>query len=420
LHTAQLIEDDAMAQGKVFEIPKMLVWKSYHEVRKNKGAPGCDGQTIAEFDKKQDKNLYKIWNRLRSGTYFPPPVFEKRIPKGNGSDRILGIPTVSDRIAQGAVKIFLEEQLDPIFHSDSYGYRPNKSAHQALQKCEVRCWSHNWVLEVDIKAFFDNVSHELIIKALEHHRMPNWVILYCKRWIKAPMVNSSNILKERDIGTPQGGVISPLLANLFLHYAFDMWMIRNNKGISFERYADDIVCHCHKMIDAVRLKERIKTRLQEVGLKINEQKSNIVYIDTFERTNVKTCFTFLGYDFKVRTVKNFKGELYRKCMPGASKKAMHKITQTIKNWRIHRATESLEKLSQRYNAILRGWIEYYGKFWYRNFSYHLWSTFQSRLVKWMKSKYRISTRKAEHKLALMKKKNPKLFAHWYLLRASNT
>jgi group II intron reverse transcriptase/maturase len=409
-----------MAQRKVFEIPKMLVWKSYHEVRKNKGAPGWDGMTIAEFDKNRDKNLYKIWNRLSSGTYFPPPVLEKRIPKENGTDRILGIPTVSDRIAQGAVKIFVESKLDPIFHADSYGYRPNKSAHQALNKCAEKCWANNWVLEIDIKSFFDNVRHDLIIKALEHHKMPKWVILFCRRWLKAPMINLSNVIKERDIGTPQGGVISPLLANLFLHYAFDMWMVQSNKGISFERYADDIVCHCHRMSDAVRLKESIKARLQEVSLEINAEKSNIVYIDTFERTNVKTCFTFLGYDFKVRTIKNFKGELYRKCMPGASKKAMRKITQTIKNWRIHRATESLEKLAQRYNVIIRGWIEYYGKYWNGYFSYHLWSTLQSRLLKWAKSKYRVSNRKAEYKLSLIMKEKPKLFAHWYLLRASNT
>lgn len=305
-------------------------------------------------------------------------------------------------------------------HRWDYWGDTNKSAHQALEKCALRCRSNNWILEIDIKAFFDNVRHDLVIKALEHHKMPTWVILYCKRWLKAPMTNTSNILKERDIGTPQGGVISPLLANLFLHYAFDMWMIQNNKGVMFERYADDIVCHCYRMSDAVRLKESIKARFQEVSLEINEQKSNVVYIDTFERANVKTCFTFLGYDFKVRTLRNFKGKLYRKCMPGASKKALRKITLTIKNWRIHRATESLEKLAQRYNAILRGWIEYYGKFWYRNFGYHLWSTFQSRLVKWMKSKYRITTRKAEYRLALIKKEKPNLFAHWYLLRAANT
>jgi RNA-directed DNA polymerase len=228
-------------------------------------------------------------------------------------------------------------------------------------------------------------------------------------------------LTERRVGTPQGGVISPLLANLFLHYAFDVWMKRSNHSVPFERYADDIVCHCNTMKEATRLKQLVQARFEEVGMQINEQKTNVVYIDTFKRWNVKTSLTFLGYDFQVRTLKNYKGEVYRKCMPGASKKAMRKITQTIKSWRVHRSTvDSAEILARRYNAILRGWIEYYGKFWYRNFGYHLWRVFQSRLVKWMKSKHRISTKRAKYKLALLRRGKPKLFAHWYLLSAVNT
>ena len=409
-----------MAQGKAFDIPKMLVWKSYKEVRRNKGAAGYDKQTIGQFDKDRDRNLYKIWNRLSSGSYLAPPVLEKRIPKDDGKERILGIPTVSDRIAQGAIKLYVEAQLDPIFHVDSYGYRPGKSAHQALKSCSERCWSHNWVLEIDISTFFDNVPHDRVIKALEHHKMPTWVILYCRRWLRAPLINESECtMLEREVGTPQGGVISPLLANLFLHYAFDKWIERTHKGVMFERYADDIVCHCHRMSQATALKESISARFQELGLAINEQKSNVVYIDTFERRNVKTCFTFLGYDFKVRTLKNYKGEIYRRCMPGASKKAMRNITKEIKAWRMHRSSDSAEDIAARYNATLRGWIEYYGKFSYRNFGYHLWSVFQSRLVKWMQTKHRVSTRKAEHKLALLRKAKPRLFAHWYLLRAEN-
>lgn len=412
-----------LSQGKAFEIPKALVWRSYLEVRRNKGAAGCDGQTIAQFDEDRDRNLYKIWNRLSSGSYLPPPVREKRIPKEDGSERTLGIPTVSDRVAQGAVKIYMEERLEPIFHQDSYGYRPGKSAHQALQQCAERCWSRNWVLEVDISAFFDNVRHDLVIKALEHHQMPKWVILYCTRWLRAPMRRDSvegEDLQPREIGTPQGGVISPLLANLFLHYAFDKWMERNHRYVPFERYADDIVCHCLTMKDAIILKTALVERFASVGLTINDRKSNIVYIDTFERRNVKKSFTFLGYDFQVRTLKNYKGELYRKCMPGASKKAMKKITQTIKRWRIHRSTvDSVRTLAQRYNATLRGWIEYYGKFWYRNFSYRLWSAFQSRLVKWACAKFRISYREAERRFARLRQDHPRLFAHWYLLRATN-
>lgn len=422
LHIPQLIEDDVMKQRKVFEIPKRLVWQSYQEVRRNKGAPGIDGQTIRQFDENRDKNLYKIWNRLSSGSYLPLPVREKRIPKADGGERTLGIPTVSDRIAQGAVKIFIETKLEPLFHPDSYGYRPNKSAHQALESCKQRCWSHSWVLEVDIKSFFDNVRHDLIIKALEYHDMPRWVTLYCKRWMRAPIVAESDIgtIKEREVGTPQGGVISPLLANLFLHYSFDIWMDKYHSNTPFERYADDIICHCQTMQEANQLRKFLKARFSEVGLEINEEKTNLAYIDTFKRWNVRTCFTFLGYDFKVRTLKSNKGELFRKCMPGASKKAMRRITKEIKSWRIHRGTaDSEQKLASRYNAILRGWIEYYGKFWYRNFGYHLWSVFQSRLLKWIKSKYRISTKKAKHKLALLKKEKPRLFVHWYLLRAPN-
>jgi len=331
-------EDDALTQRKPFEIPKALVWASYHDVRKNRGAPGCDGQTLTEFDQQRDRNLYKIWNRLCSGTYFPPPVREKRIPKDNGKERVLGIPTVSDRIAQGAVKRFVEAKLDPIFHDDSYGYRPGRSAHDALRQCATRCWHYSWVLEVDIRAFFDHLRHDLVIKALEHHQMPSWVILYCRRWLEAPMQSVNGEVTMRTRGSPQGGVISPLLANLFLHYAFDRWMQRVNRYVPFERYADDIVIHCSRMSDAVRIRDQLAARMKQVGLTINEEKSQIVYIDTFPRWNVATSFTFLGYDFKVRTLKNFKGELYRKCMPGASMKAMRRITQTIKSWRIHRST----------------------------------------------------------------------------------
>lgn len=408
-----------LTQRKAFDIPKALVWASYKDVRRNGGAPGCDGQTLAIFDQQRDRNLYRIWNRLCSGSYFPPPVREKRIPKDNGKERILGIPTVSDRIAQGAVKRFMEAILDPIFHPDSYGYRPGRSAHDALSQCATRCRRLNWVLEVDISAFFDHVRHDLILQALQHHRMPSWVILYCRRWLTAPMQGLDG-LQSRSRGTPQGGVISPLLANLFLHYAFDLWMDRTYRNVPFERYADDIVIHCDRMHTAEHIRQKLEERLSEVGLTVNVDKTQIVYIDTFERRNVATSFTFLGYDFKVRTLRNFKGELFRKCMPGASAKAMRRITQTIKQWRIHRSTVAdLKELADRHNAVVRGWIEYYGKFWYRNFSYRLWTAMQSRLIKWMCSKFRIATRQAKWKLAQAQREMPNLFAHWYLLRATN-
>lgn len=410
-----------MRQGKAFDIPKALVWRSYKSVRANRGAPGCDGQTLTQFDADRDRNLYKIWNRLSSGSYLPPPVLAKAIAKSDGGQRILGIPTVSDRIAQGAIKLYMEERLDPIFHEDSYGYRPGRSAHQALARCAERCRTRNWVLEVDIKSFFDTVRHDLVIKALDHHRMPRWVVLYCQRWLQAPMVRTADEkdAPSRSLGTPQGGVISPLLANLFLHYAFDQWMARERPRLPFERYADDIVCHCVSMAEAVALRKALGERFAQTGLTLSEKKTAVVYIDTFERRNVKTSFTFLGYDFKVRLLRSFKGKLFRKCMPGASMKAMGMMVRTIRDWKLHRSEAAAEDLSRRHNATIRGWINYYGLFWYRTFGYRLYTALQSRLLKWAKNKYRIHNRRAVRKLEQIRRTNPRLFAHWHMLRASN-
>jgi len=251
--------------------------------------------------------------------------------------------------------------------------------------------------------------------------MPRWVMLYCQRWLEVPMVQSraESSTEHRTVGTPQGGVISPLLANLFLHYAFDRWMARERPRTPFERYADDIVCHCVSMSEAVRLREDLEKRFAQTGLTLSAQKTAVVYIDTFERWNVRTGFTFLGYDFKVRTLRNFKGDVFRKCMPGASKKAMKTMVRTIRDWRLHRSEASIEELARRHNAVIRGWINYYGRFWYRNFSYRLYTALQSWLLKWAKNKYRIENRSAIRKLALIRAQHPRLFAHWYMLRASN-
>jgi group II intron reverse transcriptase/maturase len=257
--------------------------------------------------------------------------------------------------------------------------------------------------------------------ALAHLKTPRWVLLYCERWLKAPMVSKSGAITARTKGTPQGGVISPLLANLFLHYAIDMWMSRRNPAIEFARYADDLVFHCKSFNEGQQLLDSLRKRLGDVGLEINPEKSGLVYLGTYERQNVKTKFTFLGYDFEYRTlIRRSDQTLFRKVTPGASKKAMRHITQTIKEWRIHRSTvDSLHQLAVRYNATLRGWIEYFGKFWYRNFSWRLWSAMQSRLLKWAKAKFRISTRHAERYLAQARREQPRLFAHWYLLRTKN-
>jgi RNA-directed DNA polymerase len=407
-----------LKQSKSFEIPKRLVWESYQAMRKNRGAPGYDGVTVTEFNKNRDGHLYKIWNRLSSGTYFPPPVLEKLIPKADGGVRRLGIPTVSDRVAQGAVKIYLEGILEPIFHEDSYGYRPGKSAHQAIERTWRRCQKSYWLLEIDIKKFFDNVDHDLILKALRHMKVPKWVELYCERWLKAPIIDKNGELEERPKGTPQGGVISPVLANLFLHYALDEWLQRQVPRTEFARYADDLVVHCKSFSQGCELKAAINKRLTSVGLEMHSGKTGLVYLGTYPRWNVETEFTFLGYDFKYRTLKDGRdGSLFRKVTPAASKKAMKRIVTEIKSWKIHRSTRaSIQDIARRYNATIRGWIEYYGKFWYRNFSYRLWTALQSRLLKWVKAKYRISNKKASKYLAGIKRENPKLFAHWYLLQ----
>lgn len=417
-----LREEESVRRGKAFEIPKELVWTSYKQVKANRGSAGCDRQTMKQFDENRDRNLYKIWNRLSSGSYHPPAVLKRDIPKLDGSVRRLGIPTISDRIAQGAAKLYLERELDGSFHADSYGYRPNRSAHDALEVTRKRCWRDPWVVEVDIKGFFDNVRHDLILRALAFHKPPAWVLLYVRRWLKAPMVDSNGKMQSREVGTPQGGVISPLLANLFLHYGLDCWMQRTCPGIAFARYADDIVCHCRNGHQADQLIRALASRLREIGLTLHPDKTRKVYVGRGHGpAGVVREFTFLGYDFKQRTQSDKQGRLFRTITPGAANGAKKRMTQTIKSWHIHRATEaSLASLAQQYNATLRGWIQYYGRFHYRDFCHRLWSVFQSRLVKWVRNKYRLTHRAAVKKLDRIRQLHPTLFVHWHMLSASNT
>lgn len=407
-----------MRQGKPYDIPKSFVWESYKAVRENKGSAGYDGQTMAMFDENRDQNLYKIWNRLSSGSYFPPPVLKQEIPKGDGRMRVLGIPTVADRIAQGTVKLVLERKLEPLFHPDSYGYRVNRSAHDALEAVRQRLWKYDWVVEVDIEAFFDSVSHELILKALRFHRVPDWVILYAKRWLEAGMIDRHGVTEVREKGTPQGGVVSPVLANLFLHHGMDDWMRRHYPEIPFARYADDAVLHCRTPGEAERIKRALAKRMEEIGLRLHPKKTRTVYVGP-SKVNIAgmgTEFTFLGYDFKRRVLRRKDGVLFYRIYPGASKKALKAMTREIRDWRIHRSTGmTIQKIAQKYNAILRGWINYYGRYWYRHFGYRLWSSFQSRLVRWCKNRYRINQRRAEAKLRKIRKENSNLFAHWQLL-----
>lgn len=406
-----------MRTDKPYDIPKRLVWQAYKEVRANRGAAGCDGQTIAQFDESRDRNLYKIWNRLASGSYFPPPVLKQEIPKADGSVRVLGIPTVADRVAQGAVKLYLEQLLEPMFHPDSYGYRPGRSAHDALEVTRQRVWKYDWVVEVDIKAFFDNVSHELIVKALEHHRVPDWVVLYTKRWLEAELIDRAGVVVKRDRGTPQGGVLSPLLANLFLHHGMDEWLRRNYPSIPFARYADDAVLHCRVQRQADKIIEALSVRMKEIGLTLHPEKTKKVFVGRASmKQPVAREFTFLGYDFKRRVLRRRDGVLFYRVFPGAAKKSMKAITRTIRGWRIHRASGmTIRRVAQHCNAKLRGWINYYGRYWYRHFGHRLWSCFQSRLIRWVKCRYKVSQRVAERRLRLIRLRHPNLFAHWQLL-----
>lgn len=412
-----------MGKAKPFNIPKREVWEAYKRVRANQGAAGVDGQSIAEFEQDLSNNLYKLWNRLSSGSYFPLPVRRVDIPKATGGTRPLGIPTVTDRIAQMVVKRYLEPLLEPIFHEDSYGYRPGKSAIQAVGTARQRCWRRDWVLDLDIKGFFDNIDHGLLIRAVRKHTDCKWVLLYTERWLKAPVRFADGTLEARDRGTPQGGVISPLLANLFLHYALDAWMVRNHPDIPFERYADDGIYHCANLAQAERLKALVEQRLTDCGLALHPDKTKIVYCkDTRRRGDYpRHKFDFLGYTFRPRKSKNRRGEYFVSFSPAVSNKAATAIRRTMRRWALHqRSDKSLEDLAGIVNPALRGWINYYGRF-YKSALYPPLRHLDRYLTRWAMRKYKGlkgRKRRAAQWLARIARRQPWLFAHWQNLKAT--
>ncbi len=309
---------------------------AFKKVKANGGAAGVDGQSIAEFEKDLKRNLYKLWNRMSSGSYFPPPVRTVEIPKDNGGIRLLGIPTVADRIAQMVVKLYLEPEVEPYFHQDSYGYRPGKSAVEAVGVARQRCWKYDWVVDLDIKGFFDNLNHEFVMRAVRKHTDCKWILLCIERWLKAPAQLQDGTLVSRDKGTPQGGVASPLLANLFLHYAFDEWMKRMCPGIPFERYADDIIAHCVSEQQAKWLKAKIEERLSQCGLELHPQKTRIVYCkdDRRKGEHQNVSFDFLGYTFRCREAKRRNGGTFINFCPAISDKASKEICRVMRSWHI--------------------------------------------------------------------------------------
>lgn len=318
-------------QEKPFKIPKALVWRAWKQVKANRGAAGVDAQSLSDYEQNLASNLYKLWNRMSSGSYFPSPVRRVWIPKADGKERPLGIPTIEDRIAQMVVKQVLEPRLDPLFHPDSYGYRPNKSAQQAVRQCRQRCWRYAWVVDLDIKGFFDNIDHELLLKAVRHHIRDVWVLLYIERWLRAAVQQPDGALEQHDSGVPQGGVISPLLANLFMHYTFDVWMRKHCPDAPFERYADDAVIHCHTQECARKILAWLRRRFAECGLELHPVKTRLVYCKDEQRrwSFPQTSFDFLGFCFQARRVRNRRGWFFSGFHPAVSRKALKRMGDVI-------------------------------------------------------------------------------------------
>lgn len=408
-----------MVKTKPFSISKRAVWDAYRKVKANRGASGVDHQSLEDFGQDLSNNLYKLWNRLCSGSYFPPPVLQVEIPKAQGGKRTLGVPTVADRIAQMVVKQAFEPSVEPYLHADSYGYRPGKSALQAVGVTRQRCWQFDYVLEFDIKGMFDAIDHSLLLRAVDKHTDCRWVRLYIERWLKAPFQQADGRVVERDSGTPQGGVVSPLLSNLFMHYAFDKWMERNFPNNPFARYADDGVIHCRNEAQARSLLERLGKRFRECKLELHPEKTQIVccHVGKQKHTEVAKKFDFLGYCFRPRLVRNRYGKLFVNFTPAISPVNAKRIRQTVRRWRLHvRTRMTLFEIARLVNPIIRGWINYYSVY-QRSSLTPVLRYINLALVKWVKWKYKKKaqyTRRARRWLGQVAKHHPGLFAHWSL------
>jgi RNA-directed DNA polymerase len=402
---------------KPFEISKRAVWEAWLRVKANKGAAGVDEQSIAEFEQGLQGNLYKLWNRLSSGSYFPPPVRAVEIPKRDGGSRVLGVPTVADRVAQTVVRSYLEPLVEPVFHRDSYGYRPGRSAHDALGVCRERCWRSDWVVDLDIRKFFDTVPWQLTLAAVTHHTDQRWILLYVERWLKAPLQLEDGSLVERDRGTPQGSAISPLLANMFMHYAFDAWMARRFPAVPFERYCDDVIVHARSERQALQLRAMVASRLAECGLELNEQKTRIVYCHDDDRRGSyeHTSFDYLGYTFRPRLSKSRFGNHFLNFSPAVSNEARTRMRREMRRWGVaRRSDKSLTDLALMFNTTLQGWINYYGRF-YKSMLYPVFRHLNDTLVRWAMRKYKRLRRhrtRARRLIADIARRQPGLFAHW--------
>lgn len=402
---------------KSFAVSKQMVHNSYLNVCDKNGSAGIDRETIEMFNDNLDNNLYKIWNRMSSGSYFPPAVRTVLIPKKQGGKRPLGIPTVSDRIAQGVVKEFLEPILDPLFHVSSFGYRPGRSAHDALAQCQHNCIHHSWVIDLDIKGFFDNLSHEWLMKMLSHHTQEKWVLLYTERWLKAGIEQADGSIAARQKGTPQGGVISPLLANLYLHHSFDMWMSKYFPSNPFERYADDIIVHCNSKEEAGQLLSSIRERLAGFELELQPDKTKLVYCKNYLRKeqHEHNSFTFLSYSFQPRSKPNTFGKpnKFMVFIAAICEKAKTFIRQRIRAVFNQRNTQvSLEQTAVKLNPKIRGWLNYYSRFNPR-VAGNVFLYLNGLIRKWIGEKFRLRGKKAiVDKYESYVQLNRGLFVHW--------
>lgn len=402
---------------KSFAITKRQVYEAWKRVKANRGAAGVDEETITEFEQNLPRNLYAIWNRMASGSYFPPPVREVGIPKKSGGVRFLGVPTVGDRVAQTVAKEFLEKLLEPHFDPNSYGYRPGRSAKDAVQVTRKRCWKYDWLFEFDVKGAFDNLDHDLLMKALRKHTDCKWVLLYVKRWLNAPSVSESGETRARNRGTPQGSVVGPVLMNLFMTYAFDRWMRRNEAACPFARYADDAVVHCATERKALQLKESLVKRFEACGLELHPEKTRIVYCKDSNRRGdyPHVQFTFLGFTFRPRRAISSSGTQFTSFLPGVSRDALTRMRQQVRSWHLARQTSgTLREFAQTYGSTLAGWWNYYSSF-YPSALHSVFRHFDLALARWVRRKYKRLSRhksRSRHWVAAMARREPHLFVHW--------